>query len=61
MQDQYVHHQKNDRSIESICTICLTQVCREPTLVRVKECEDNHKCPGEPSEARRIHLLTGLS
>jgi hypothetical protein len=46
MRDRYVHRLNQDRTIDSICTLCFATVCREPTLLLAKECEDKHVCPG---------------
>jgi hypothetical protein len=46
--ERFVHHWNKDKTIESACTVCYATVCREASLLLVRECEDNHRCPGRP-------------
>jgi hypothetical protein len=44
-------HQRNENlTIDSICSICGSTVCTEPSLSRVQEHEENHECPSSAAD-----------
>jgi hypothetical protein len=46
LESVFVHRWNQDRTVDSICTVCYATVCCEPALSMLKEWEDAHECPG---------------
>jgi len=59
MQYRFLHRWNNDRTIDSVCTVCSKTLCRDATLMQVRQCENAHRCPGPIRVGSIYSIATG--